>query len=231
MAINVNTVYRFCQFVTNKEQSGFFKPKDFNLISPIAQLNIYNELIAKDKELQAKRSGVLPSMGSNFKIDQELSEILSDPTNVATVNQIAAYPNDCLYVIRATHDYISPSEQRVVSLKIVDTTREMDLVNSYVTPPTPKYPLGVYYNQGLKVYPSTLNSINFIYLKNPTPPLWAFTEVNGLPVYDANSSVDFALNPNLFHKLVTKILTSLGINLSEERVLSYANQVRQTEEI
>lgn len=230
MAINVNTVYQLCQFIANKEQSGFFKPKDYNLVIPVAQMNVINELIAKDSQLQAKRTGALPSMSSNFKIDQELKDIVEVFETTVTDNE-AEYPNDMLYLIKANHNYISGNENKVVKVKLIDITREDSLVNSYITPPTAKHPLGVYYKDFLKIYPSTVQTVSMTYLKKPIDPSWAITEVNGLPTYDSVLSVDFILNPNLIHKLITKILSPLGVNLSEERVIGYANQVMQKEEL
>ena len=43
MAINIDEMYRFVQFVANKEQSGFIKPSEFNLAADRAQMQLFME--------------------------------------------------------------------------------------------------------------------------------------------------------------------------------------------
>ena len=43
MAININELYKFVQFVSNKEQSGYIKPSEFNIAVDRAQMQLFME--------------------------------------------------------------------------------------------------------------------------------------------------------------------------------------------
>jgi hypothetical protein len=82
---------------------------------------------------------------------------------------------------------------------------------------------------GLMVFPSAVTSLNVYYFKKPTRPKWAYT-INGTKyVYNDAGSTDVDFDILLFPNLVMAILSRFGINLREQQVIQYAEQIKAGE--
>ncbi len=60
--MTIDELYRFVQLIANKEQRGFIKPSEFNLLAQQAQLDLIHDRVARYKtesEAMSKGSKVL----------------------------------------------------------------------------------------------------------------------------------------------------------------------------
>jgi hypothetical protein len=78
-------------------------------------------------------------------------------------------------------------------------------------------------NWALKVYPSTISSdVSCTYVRRPNEVQWAYTEVDGVPLYNANNAVDFELHESDEASLVIKILSYSGVIVRQLEVTEVA---------
>lgn len=214
--MTIDQSYRFIQFVTNKEQRGDIKPADFNLLAPIAQLELISNLLGNEELLSP--SGVPPyGYKSNRKIDTLLRPLVAGPSTIVVDGSgNFNYPEGFIWP-DAVHkaDY--------TKIRIVDSDEYPDIKQSAIHPPTSDYPVIVMrYPQGY-CDPINLASFKMSYVAMPADPYWNFTEANDEAVYVASGSVDFALHPIAHLRICMKILQHVGINLDMAQVMQYAS--------
>ena len=70
--INVNELYEFVQFVSNKEQSGYVKPSEFNLAIDRAQMQLFMERYNNPAEYQPGRPVPRVAYQQTQKISDDL---------------------------------------------------------------------------------------------------------------------------------------------------------------
>lgn len=78
-----------------------------------------------------------------------------------------------------------------------------------------------------EVVPSTIDKLIIYYFKKVNKPKYAYTKSGTRYVYDDGASVDVEWSHLLFPELMTKTLNGLGINLREQQVIQYTEQMRQ----
>lgn len=213
--MTIDQAYRFIQFVTNKEQRGDIPPAQFNLIAPLAQLELISNLLGNEELLSP--SGVPPyGYKSNRKIDTLLRPLVTGPITI-TVDGSGnfSYPSDFLWP-DAVHkaDY--------TKIRIVDSDEYPEVKQSVIHPPTSDYPVIIFRSPQGYCDPINLGSFKMSYVAIPTDPYWNYSDVNNEPVYVASGSVDFALNPIAHLRICMKILQHIGINLDAMQVTQYA---------
>lgn len=221
MGLDINKVYTFVQFIANKNQAGgYLTPARFNLAAVYAQQEIINEDYQQ------------------FQSSQFNSDVLSPLIRRRILNPnsegVLAYPSDYMHTtsIRAKQFYTDSygaTKSREVN---VDQLTDDELgfrLSSDLLPPTEAYPISCQYDTFIQFYPTTIASVIFTYIKKPTDPDWAYTLSSGRPVYNAGGSVQFTLPDNTLNRVAYKICSYLGINIREQELYSYAEQMKQAE--
>jgi hypothetical protein len=204
MGLNVNTVYEFVQFVSNKEFRGWINPDEFNLGAEIAQLTLYSELEAEFAITKKVSTDMRPFLG-NASVAPAGGLVAYSAIDSQFRHPISSYK---------TSDYKPVWEKKESELpKILDST----IVN-----PTLDYPIVVYRDTDAHVFPTTLtDAITFVYLKSPNTPEWVDTGAGSRPVYDSGASTDFDFEAPMFIQIVARILPHVGMNLKEEQLAQY----------
>jgi hypothetical protein len=206
MALSIDKVFRFVQFVSNKESRGWIAPEQFNLAAELAQLTLYSEKEAEYAETKKISVDMRPFLKTN------------SGTIAAGVVPFSGAP---------LTDFRLPISARLVTGGT--TVREMAeneadfIINSEIIPPTASYPRALYRNDGAYIYPTTLSGdVSFTYLSEPTVPTWAYTVVSNRPVYASGSSTDFEFNEPMFLAIVSRILGHVGMNLKDTELAKYS---------
>jgi len=159
-------------FVANKSQQGNITPAQFNMLAPIMQLSVINDMLGVEQKYQAHDPVPNVGFGITQKVREELRLLLVKPTTTAVTAGIAVYPPTALYLDAA----ITTSDGSILTEASSD---EIAILNkSVIKPPTAAYPKFVCYNDGIYVYPSSIDSIKISYVKEPSDPVWNYTVVN-----------------------------------------------------
>jgi hypothetical protein len=107
------------------------------------------------------------------------------------------------------------------------------LLRSNLTKPTTNYPIYLYENKRLFVYPTTITSgITVDYIRKPADPLWNFTVGTGSSyVYSPDTSINFELHDAEQTELILKILLYAGVVVKSPEIIQVAAQQVQQENI
>jgi len=206
--ISVDKVKTQLEFLANdNSNTGRFSIDNLNSVFSLVQLNIVREL----------------------RKQYEKNIIIAD--NIADLKVLKKFQLDSQGRITKPDDYLFFSANRVkvwykdsqgnqkVALSPVKLLRDDELADrlgSQLNPVNINYPVCVDYGSYIQFYPTKASHIEMSYIKNPDAPVWAFTEVNGRPVYNESNSTDFSLPPDMEGTVVYKCLEHLGINVKEQ---------------
>lgn len=228
--MNVNDMYRICQFAVNKAQNGYLTPSEFNLIINQAQVSYQDYLLGEFQQYQYGRPQARINYSQNENIRQRLSPLITEST--LTINGTtgqAPYPAD--YVQADT--VITPAFKRV-------RYAQQDTLYSYYNSeidPIATNPIYLLEPTGFQFYPVTLGSAILTYVKEAPEIVWAYTTVNGRPVYAATQT-GVGVTPTTgtvqpiwsnvdLLDIIARALKLIGLNLQDGQVQQYANQVTQ----
>jgi hypothetical protein len=203
MALSVDKVYRFVQFVANKESRGWISPSEFNLAAELAQIAAYSKREAVF--LQTK------------KVLNDLRPFVKVSGTISPSSGLCAYPSDLRHFIAGwmDSDYTDITELTQAELAKV--------MKSTIVAPTSTYPAGVQRDNGFQLYPTSISaSIRMEYIAAPTAPEWAYTVVSNRPVYASGSSTDFEFDDILFLEIAMMVLSNVGMNIGTESVTQYS---------
>ena len=109
------------------------------------------------------------------------------------------------------------------------------LNSSNLTKPSTTYPIYVYENNQVIVYPITItNGVQAAYIRKPIPPQWNFTSTaasNYQYIYQPETSVDFEIHSADQTELTLKILLYAGVVIEDPQIVQVAAQQVQQENI
>jgi len=254
MAININDLYKFVQFIANKEQSGFIKPSEFNLATESAQMQLFMERYSNPAEYQPGSGKARTGYNQTQKINDDLRFFIKRRTLSVDPSGLMIYPDDYMHFSSATHSYIkqlkpskvenddcedcekntrtrTPGKIRTYTRAIrpVDDMELAYLLGSYVVFPTKFHPCLTFYEEGIQYHPKNIGSVDFVYLRKPKTASWAFTpDGSGRPVYNPGTSIDLEWPEQVFNEIAIRILAFVGINLREPELAQYSEGKRKT---
>ena len=175
MAINVDTVYKTVLLILNQQQRGYMTPDEFNKVGSQVQLNIF-EKYEDDLNQQYRMPQNDTEYANRVKnIEQNLQ--FFQRTGTATgANPFTLVPGSTAYNPNATVIQDIIYRLGTIYLNGVEITQYAQrneitqLLLSPLTQPTNSFPVHLYENNLLYVYPTTIvapASITFSYLKKP----------------------------------------------------------------
>jgi len=106
------------------------------------------------------------------------------------------------------------------------------LLLSPLTQPTNDFPIYLYENNLLYVYPTTIQTgITISYLKTPADVIWGYGTGNlGQFVYNTGTSTDFELNISEQTNVITRVLAYAGVVINDPTIIQVASQEIANEE-
>ena len=219
MSVNVNTVYSRVLAILNKEQRGFLTPQEFNLFANQAQMDIFEQYF-----YDINQFGRLHGNDTEFSdmlniLNEKIAPFIKEGTTTFTNG---GFPNPT--------DFYRLGNIRVGTVKAQKLNRnEFLLVNSApLTAPSNSFPVFYENEKGFVVHASAPNpqqsGVTIDYIRKPATASWVGTNVNGVPLYDANTSTNFELHNSEETELVIKILELAGMLTKQMDVTQYAGQ-------
>jgi len=226
MAINVDTVYKTVLLILNQQQRGYMTPDEFNKVATQVQLNIF-EKYEDDLNQQYRMPQNDTEYANRIKNIEENLQFFQRTGATAGTNPFTLTPTD---VYRLGTVFYKGSELT----QYAQRNEVTQLLLSPLTQPTTTFPIYLYENNNLYVYPTsivTATDITFSYLKAPANIVWAYTQGSlGQYIYNAGTSTDFELNISEQTNVITRILAYAGIIINDPTIIQAAQQETQLEE-
>lgn len=213
--MTVDEVYKFVQFMANKEQRGYIKPSEFNMLAKRAQLDVIKEKVGKPSP-----AGGVIGYRETAQLDDELYPVTVFETSLTVSGDLFSFPANYLNFISL---WYGGKSVEMISLGELYKRRTSQLVF-----PSSEYPVGVIEANGVRVYTDTLGASDTTftarlnYIKKPSDPNWAYSTVNNIEIYDSSSSTQLTLTDSTHKDIANRILGYIGVNLRESEIISYS---------
>ena len=225
MAINVNTVYKTVLLILNQQQRGYMTPDEFNKTATQVQLNIFQSY--------------LEDLNQQYRVPQNDTEYANRVENIEKKLQYFQRTGATTYV--GPEFTLNPTDiYRLGSVFYKDTELTQyaqrneltQLLRSPLTQPTETFPIFLYENDNLFVYPTSINSnISISYLKTPADVVWGYGIGNlGQFEYNAGTSTDFELSVSEQSNVIIRILAYAGVIINDPTIIEVANMEIQQEQ-
>tara|TARA_R100001443_G_scaffold16412_1_gene26453 strand:- start:5233 stop:5931 length:699 start_codon:yes stop_codon:yes gene_type:complete len=220
--VNVNTVYQTVLLILNQQQRGYITPDEFNKIATQAQLTMF-EAYASDLNQQYRLPDNDTEYADRVKNIQQKLQFFQRVGSTAYVGpqfKLTTAGSDVLYRLGSVF-------YKNIELSQYSQRNEItQLLLSPLTQPTEKFPIYLYENDGLYVYPTTIqNDITFSYLAKPRDVVWGFTTgAQGQYLYASGTSVQFDLDVTEQDELIMRILAYAGVIIQDPTIIQTASQ-------
>jgi len=232
--INVDELKQFLDYITNKEQSG-------NTMNPVQ----YNMLLRRGMEDQY--SWLYGSYQSYLedhpypKVAYEQTQLVKDFLRIFKETESISVDAQGKMIIPDNYNHYTnidflykknnPTTKKVdikrIGVEIIDDDKFTGRINHPIKiVRKDRLVIGNFHNTYVEYYPNDIASVDFTYLRNPVAPLWAYTIVSDVAIYDPGNSVQIELPVMLTNQLARIILSYIGINMREEKVVNYAETIK-----
>ena len=227
MAINVDTVYKTVLLILNQQQRGYMTPDEFNKVATQVQLNIF-EKYEDDLNQQYRMPQNDTEYANRIKNIEENLQFFQRTGATAGTNPFTLTPTD---VYRLGTVFYKGSELT----QYAQRNEVTQLLLSPLTQPTTTFPIYLYENNNLYVYPTsivTATDITFSYLKTPADIVWDYTQGSlGQFVFNAEGNTqDFELNVSEQTNVITRILAYAGVIINDPNIVQIAGAEIQEED-
>lgn len=217
--MTIDELYRFVQYVSNKEQRGFIKPSEFDLLAKRSQLDLIKDRVGKPSSA-SKEEGYKP----NSAFFDELYPVISLNVSLSYSNDSWNFPANYLYFLGCARG--SSSLGSATAVEIVNAGQFQKRVKSPLAGPSAESPIGLISSIGIRVFTSTTEqttgTVTLSYIKTPADPKWDYVTVNNIEVYNANGSTELTLPESAHLEIAHRILTYVGVNLREADMVQYS---------
>ena len=225
MAVNVNTVYRTVLLILNKEQRGYMTPDEFNKVAAQVQIEIFNEYFDDLNQLLRSTQTDFNYADRISLLDEKLSIFKSETTLSISAG---------LFNIPSTIREIGSVAYNGSEIQRLQKNDFYNINKSNLTKPSEKYPVYLYENNSIKIYPSTITSVSVNFIRQITDPIWAFEALpstNYRYDYLPGSSTQFELHISEQANIITRILMYSGVIIKSPDIVQMASQQAQLEQI
>ena len=237
MAINVNTVYKTVLLILNQQQRGYMTPDEFNKVADQVQLNIFE--------------GYFEDLNQQYRVAQNDTEYANRVENIeqnlqyfqrtgttAGNNPFTLAPGSTTYNGNAIVDTIyrvGSVFYKSIELNQYSQRNEItQLLLSPLTQPTTNFPIYLYENDKLYVYPTSIKTptdVTFSYLKTPADVVWGYgVGTLGQFEYNQAASTNFELSVSEQSNVITRVLAYAGVIINDPTIIQVAAQEIATEE-
>lgn len=193
---------------------------------PLYVLTTLNQAQIQNGTTKVYFAGVLQS-SSAYSIASNSITLTSIPTAVFEV-RVEVTAND-FYRLGTVIYEDSIEMQRVQRNDLLYINK------SPLTKPTKKYPLYIYAEEKLFVYPEDITTgVTASFVRKPKDVIWNFTaspSTNYTYLYNPNTSQQFELMPSEQTNVITKILMYSGVVIKDPQIVQAAAQQIQNENI
>ena len=104
--MNIDDMYKICQYAINKSQNGYLTSSEFNLLVNQAQTSYLDYLLGEFQQYQYGRAQARVSYSQNEDIRQRLSPLITETTLSINGTGIASYPPDYVQADEREHQHL-----------------------------------------------------------------------------------------------------------------------------
>jgi len=223
-------VYEFVNFRLNKEQSGrVFTPETFNLACSFADYELFRLKYGLPEQYRPGQ----PIPAQAWEITQENTDALShlkvymggmESAQLRLDSSgYAIYPKDYLhYSSLAFVDYLSDcltaeGEEIRIPIEVIRDGDWDGRIADILTKPTMEYPICRFNSSYIEFRPRGLGSVDFTYLRKPTPAKLGYTiDANSNIIYNPSDSRDPDWPIQMYNEYALILYNWMAVNIQSQ---------------
>ena len=240
--MTIDELYRFIQLVANKEQRGFIKPSEFNLLAQQAQLDLIHDRVARyQTEAEKNKFASMALVQNHSVLDDIRSVVMEKEIEYDSDLEVYLYPENEIDEVEK-----APMGEYLHFLSLYKTSRDnlIELVthdqlsrrmNSQVNPISPDQTpssayVAVMHDKGFRIFINniggqlTAGNTFLVYIGKPVAPHWAYTIINNQYVHNPSSAntKNLTLPTKTHREIAQRMLSYIGISLRDQEPMVYA---------
>ncbi len=216
MATNIDEFKRFTEYVSNKVQNGnSVTPTQFNEVANRAQMQVFE----KDRGIF-----IAEQIASDYLKSFLKQKYYTGPFVTGEVS----LPTDYQHTT-SVRSYHKKKDGTAIEVEVLEVKNADwgEITSSSLNKASSRFPKYSEFKSILRLLPATLSTITLEYFATPIKPLWAFTVVNGRPVYDPANSVDFEWDDFAMNNVAAYYLQLIGVNLKDNELSQFTQVYKQ----
>lgn len=217
--MDLQQAFDFLQFWINKKTGAWYTIAELELVIDRGQMSLYNDLKPIYAKSQLVKEQLSPFRASyNFTPSNTISGYIVIPSNS---NYLDMLDIQIQYQISNTIVYAGVS--------IINEDERAIRLNSQIDPVTATSPIAeIIAPRYFKMWPQTGYTGTITYLRRPVAPVFAYTLIsNRVVVYNQAASTQLEWRETDVNAVLLKALSSIGINLTDQEVVNYAEMKTQ----
>lgn len=221
--MQVNEIFNWVTFVSNKYQSGAISADEINLAFKVVATELINVKIGIPEQYRPGAPFPNQAYDVTQKITDDLAPFINPNVPIARNNNgYFPKPTDYYAYSSLSYNYIVNSDncndnptstQRFIEM-VTDGELRIRLGNSII-PPDLRYPIARLTLAGFDIYPKQIKNVMLTYLKAPVPPVYGYDVINDEYVYNPNTSTQLDFPATLHTEFAMRVVRYLGINLKD----------------
>ena len=215
--MNIQEVLNFLQFFINKYTGAWYSPEELIEVLDRGQMALYSDLKPKYATSQLVKDSLSPFREVyNFTTQVSGYVIVPSTTNYLDLLDLQIY-------------FTISNRTVYCPVKMINEDERATRLNSQINPVTSTSPIGEQVAvRTFRLYPAGIYNGNVTYLRRPVKPVFGYTIISGrVIVYNSSTSTQLEWRETEINEVLLKSLATLGINLSSEQVLQWAQAKTQ----
>lgn len=216
--MDINQIYSIVKFISNKNQSGYIPPDDFNNAIKLAQNQYAEELVSAIQGWDSAKKQRIPMGNAQPNIQKLAPFIVTDNPTVPGTGQYPK-PADMMNMLAIR---TASNTKRVWR---VEHDRVAAHLSSTIDPPSAS-PIYTEHAAYYQFYPVDIGPVKVEYMRFPPEAKWAYTLVSDRPVYDVANSVDPLWDDTEITEIISRVLFMFGISIQAPQLVQYYGSVK-----
>jgi len=217
-------MYQFMNFIVNKDYEGnAFTPQDMARLVKVANMELFKIKMGLPEDYRPGQpiSRIYPDMNQRITDETKFLKVFNPTAEL--ISGLLEYPSDYFTALSLAYNYQRNIDgiPEFVRRKIIICTEDQ-LPDGWLKRPTMWNPVAVCRDNGIWIYPDTINTVEFSYIRYPAEPEFEYIEQLGYIEEDEANTVEFEWAEHLHMDLIRIMLSFIGVNLRDEQLLQYA---------
>lgn len=228
---NINDIYLWVNFLADKYQSRAISDTEFNQIIDAVSYDLWKLKVGLPEEYQANAPFPRQAWQISNKISDDMRYFITEVAINKNNNGIFAYPNNygafsSLRYSRILNNGCDTPDVKTRTIELVTDAELSERLDNTIIPPNYDYPVGAWYAEGWKVYPTQITTVDLTYLRLPTTPFrnFDFDPITDQTTYQPIGSTPLDFPKTLWIDFAVMCVKFLSINIREEILYSMAQQ-------
>lgn len=217
--MGIDEIYSMVKFISNKNQSGYISPDQFNPSINLAQKQYAEEVVHAIQGWDSAKRQLRIPMGNAQPNIQKIAPFIVADTPSVPVNGQLPKPTGLMHMLAIRASINTKPVWRV------EHDRVAAHISSVIDPPSESL-IYTEYASYYQIYPTTIGEVSIEYIQIPPDVKWGYTLVSGRPVYDAGSSIDPLWGDEEITELISRVLFMFGISIQANQLVQYYGSVK-----